>query len=117
MPAPQRLHSLAGGVFTTIWVSFKDVMLSERSQSQKIIYLMILFGLNAQSPQSCLTLWTLWTVAHQTPLSMGFSRKNYWSGSRSPLSPPEDLPNLGLPASPALEANSLPTEPLEKPSI
>ena len=78
---------------------------------------MILFGLNAQSPQSCLTLWTLWTVAHQTPLSMGFSRKNYWSGSRSPLSPPEDLPNLGLPASPALEANSLPTEPLEKPSI
>jgi len=30
--------------------------------------------------QSCLTLWNLWTVAHQAPLSMGFSRQEYWSG-------------------------------------
>ena len=29
---------------------------------------------------SCLTLWTPWTVAHQAPLSMGFSRQEYWSG-------------------------------------
>ena len=37
----------------------------------------------AESFQSCLTLWlsvTLWTVAHQAPLSMGFSRQEYWSG-------------------------------------
>ena len=33
---------------------------------------------------------TLWTVTHQTPLSMGFSRQEYWSGL--PCSPPEDLP-------------------------
>ena len=34
---------------------------------------------------------TLWTVAHQAPLSMGFSRQEYWSGLLCP--PPEDLPN------------------------
>ena len=37
---------------------------------------------------------TLWTVAHQTPLSMGFSRQEYWSGL--PCSPPGDLPNPGI---------------------
>ena len=36
---------------------------------------------------------TLWTVAHQAPLSMGFSRKEYWSGL--PCPPPGDLPNPG----------------------
>ena len=34
---------------------------------------------------------TLWTVAHQTPLSMGFSRQEYWSGL--PCPPPGDLPD------------------------
>ena len=37
---------------------------------------------------------TPWTVAHQAPLSMGFSRQGYWSGL--PWSPPGDLPNLGI---------------------
>ena len=37
---------------------------------------------------------TLWTVAHQTPLSMGFSRQEYWSGLQCP--PPVDLPNAGI---------------------
>ena len=36
---------------------------------------------------------TLWTVAHQAPLSLGFSRKKYWSGM--PCLPPGDLPNPG----------------------
>ena len=36
---------------------------------------------------------TPWTVAHQAPLSMGFSRQEYWSGS--PCPPPGDLPNPG----------------------
>ena len=53
---------------------------------------------------------TLWTVNHQTPLSMGFSRQEYWSGL--PFSSPGDLPNPGIepvsPASPALQADSLP---------
>ena len=49
---------------------------------------------------------TLWTVAHQAPLSMGFSRQEYWS--RLPCPPPEDLPNPGIEplssAAPALQA-------------
>ena len=37
---------------------------------------------------------TLWTVACQTPLSMGFSRKGYWSGL--PFPPPGNLPDPGI---------------------
>ena len=39
---------------------------------------------------------TPWTAAHQVPLSMGFSRQEYWSGL--PRSPPGDLPNPGIKA-------------------
>ena len=50
---------------------------------------------------------TPWTVAGQAPLSMGFSRQEYWSGL--PLPFPGDLPNPGIkPRSPALQADSLP---------
>ena len=37
---------------------------------------------------------TLWTEAHQDPLSMGFSRQEYWSGL--PCLPPGDLPDPGI---------------------
>ena len=37
---------------------------------------------------------TLWTVAQQGPLSMGFSRQEYWSGL--PCPPPGDLPDPGI---------------------
>ena len=37
---------------------------------------------------------TLWAVAHQAPLSMGFSRQEYWSGW--PYPPPGDLPDPGI---------------------
>ena len=44
---------------------------------------------------------TLWTMIHGTPLSMGFSRQEYWSGL--PCPPPGDLPDPGIkPMSPAL---------------
>ena len=57
----------------------------------------------------CLTLVTSWTVAHQAPPSMGFSRQEYWSGL--PFPSPGDLPDPGIkPGSPALQADSLPTE-------
>ena len=53
---------------------------------------------------------TPWTVAHQAPLSMGFSRQEYWSGLRFPS--PRDFPDLGIkPGSPALQAYSLLSEP------
>ena len=37
---------------------------------------------------------TLWTVAHQAPLSMGFSKQEYWSGL--PFPSPGALPDLGI---------------------
>ena len=46
------------------------------------------------------TLGTPWTIACKAPLSMGFSRQEYWSGL--PFPPPGDLPNLGIePTAPA----------------
>ena len=53
---------------------------------------------------------TPWTVDHQAPPSMGFSRQEYWSGL--PLPSPGDLPNPGIePRSPALQAAALTSEP------
>ena len=55
------------------------------------------------------------TVALQAPLSMGFSREEYWSGLPFPF--PGDLPNPAIkPRSPTLQADSLPAESQEKPS-
>ena len=53
---------------------------------------------------------TPWTVAHQAPLSIGFSWQESWI--RLPLPSPGDLPNSGIETrSPALQADSLPSEP------
>ena len=58
---------------------------------------------------------TPWTVAYQASPSMGFSRQEYQSGL--PFPSPEDVPNPGIePRSPTLRADSLPSEPPEKPS-
>ena len=57
-----------------------------------------------------------WTVAHQVPLSIGFSRQEYLSGLPFPF--PGDLPNPGIEHwSPALQADSLLTELPGKPSL
>ena len=49
---------------------------------------------------------TPWTVAHQAPQSMEFSRQEYWSGL--PFPSPEDLPNPGIElGSPILQADAL----------
>ena len=66
--------------------------------------------------KSCPTLVTPWTVTWQAPLSMGFSRQEYWSGL--PFPSPRDLPNPEIePRSPALQADSLPIELQGKPYI
>ena len=58
---------------------------------------------------------TPWTVACQAPLFLGFSRQGYWSGL--PFPSPGDLPYPGIkPGCPALQADSLPSEPLEIPT-
>ena len=50
------------------------------------------------------------TIEHQAPLSVEFSRQEYWSGL--PFPPPGDLPNPGIElGSPELQADSLPSEP------
>ena len=54
--------------------------------------------------------------AQQAPLSMGFSRQEYWSGL--PFPSPGDFPDPGIkPRSPALQADSLPSEPPGKPEL
>ena len=63
------------------------------------------------SPFSLVQLFaTLWTVAHQAPMFMGFSRQEYWSGLSCP--PPGDLPDQGIkpgsPVAPELLADFLP---------
>ena len=59
--------------------------------------------------KSCPTLATPWTGAHQAPLSMRFSRQENWSGL--PFPSPGDLQDPGIESrSPALQADSLPTE-------
>ena len=59
---------------------------------------------------------TLWTVTHQAPLSMGFSRQEYWSGLRCPS--PGNLPDLRIEPTfltyPALQVGSLPLVPPRK---
>ena len=56
---------------------------------------------------------TPWTVAHQAPPSMGFSKQECWSGL--PFPSPRDLPNPGIePRSPSLQADALPSEPSGK---
>ena len=60
---------------------------------------------------------TPWTAARQAPVSMGFSRQEYLSGL--PFSTPGDIPDPGIqlasPASPALQADSLPLSHLGSP--
>ena len=60
--------------------------------------------------KQCPTLASPWTIAHQTPLSMGFSKQEYWSGF--PLPSPEDLLDPGIKlGSLTLQADSLLPEP------
>ena len=68
----------------------------------------------SEAAQSCPLFATPWTVAHQAPLSMGFSRQEYWRCL--PFPSPGDLPDPGIePRSPALQADILTSEPPGKP--
>ena len=59
--------------------------------------------------KSCPTLAIPWTVAHQAPLSMGFSMQEYWNGL--PFPSQGDFPDPGVePGSPGLHADDCPTE-------
>ena len=64
----------------------------------------------------CLVAQSQLALCGQAPLSMGFFRQKYWSGL--PCPPPGDLPNPGMEhRSPALQADSLPSEPQGSPIL
>ena len=72
--------------FTTDW----SVLISGHNSWPILNYIIYV-----QSHFSCVQLFaTLWTVARKSPLSMGFSRQEYWSGLWCP--PPGDLPDPGI---------------------
>ena len=89
--------------------------LTHRYHPKSITYLKIqswfytVYGGGGLVGKSCPTLVTTWAVACQALLSIGFPRQEYWSGL--PFPSPEDLPNPEIePRSPALQADSLPTD-------
>ena len=95
--------------------SFQDG--SQWSPTPRILALVYPISLSIEfTDDSCLYQWTCsfshvqlfatpWTTAYQAPLSMGFSRQEYWNGL--PFPSPGDLPNPGIePRSPALQADS-----------
>ena len=78
-----------------------------------------MYDVGAQSLRHVRLFGTIWTVALQAPLSMGFHRQEYWSGL--PFPTPEDLPDPGIkplsPASSALAGRFFTTEPPGKPML
>ena len=77
-------------------------------------YKTLIKEIESEVAQSCLTLCNPMDRSLPGPLSMEFSRQEYWSGL--PLPPPGDLLDPGMdPRSPALQADALPSEPPGKP--
>ena len=73
-----------------------------------------MYGDDSLVAKSCLTLVTPWTVTHQTPLSMGFPRQEYWSGLLFPS--PGNLPDPETEVvSPTPQVDSLPLTYLGSP--
>ena len=73
--------------------------LARRWNSNLLVLHPACFHFPAECPHACVPsrvqlFATLWTVARQAPLSMGFSRQEHWSGL--PCPPPEDLPSPGI---------------------
>ena len=88
----------------------RDSAASPCCQSEKpSTYSAIDVCMSAKSLQWCLTSVTQWTVAYQTPLSIGVPRQEYWNGEHCP--PPGDISEPGIkpmsPASPPLQADYL----------
>ena len=84
---------------------------------QPLMWKVLVAQFSSVQSLSCVWLFaTPGTVACQAPLSMGFSRQEYWTGLPFPL--PGDLPTPRIaPRSPALQVDSLPSEPPGKPML
>ena len=90
------------GFYINITVIYKINLLPHINESEQVKLL------------SCVQLFAiLWVVDYQTPLSMEFSRQEYWNGL--PFPSPGVLPDPGIePGSPTLQADALPSEPSGK---
>ena len=98
----QRGNSTLAIMVSSLKIHFAIIKLIERKVKVKSLSRVPLFA-------------TPWTVAYQAPLSMRFSRQEYWSGL--PFPSPGDLPDPGIePGSPALESDALTSEPPGKPN-
>ena len=93
LPPDSPAYSLFSTLLTRVTLTPRACMLSRFSCAQLFV--------------------TLWTVARQAPLSMGFPRQECWIGLLYSL--PGDLPDPRIkPGSPTLQVDSLPSEPLER---
>ena len=87
-------------------------MVSKKKKTKKNSLIIVCYCLVTKS---CSIFATPWTVAPQAPLSMGFSRQEYWSSL--PLLSPGNLPDPGIKiTSPALAGRFFTTEPPGKPT-
>ena len=113
--AQQTVRPILGKNKTSPWATWNGGFQLRRCYRLDICVLPEYTGFVCAQSLSCVRLFaTPWTVAHQVPLPMGFSRQAYGSGL--PFPPPRDLPDPGAePASPALQVDSLPPEPPGKP--
>ena len=105
---------------------YLTIFISIKKQKQKqttlpgLVFTPVCACVHAQLHSCVRPFATLWTVAHQIPVSMGFPRQEYWTGL--PFPSPSDLPNPGMeltsPESPALAhtffTTMLPGKPLTK---
>ena len=113
------------GCFHTFWVALQESNTSLENPSVSERTSGSLRGIVTSSlsscycylvTKSCLTPCNSLDYSPQAPLSMGFSRQEYWSGL--PFSSPGDLSDSGIkPASPAWQADSLPLSHLGSPSL
>ena len=92
---PVKTVSAKGFVTTTH--CFQELLQSEFHNTLCLACMLIHFG-------RVRLLATLWTVTHQAPLSMGFSRQEYWSGL--PCPPPRDLPQPRQESNPCASCGS-----------
>ena len=87
-------------------------LLFDPEESEAIIIIVIVFSCSVVSNSFV----TIWIVACQAPLFVGFPRQRHWSGL--PFPSPGDLPDPGIePTSPALRVNSLPLSHWRSPII
>ena len=100
----------------TFWIRFNSDNNSRR-QAEKVLFPFCMHACMLSHFSRVQLCATPWTVAPQAPLSMEFSRQEYWSGL--PCPPPGHLPDPGIEptstASPALQADSLPLSHLGSP--